>query len=68
VLVALCIAVVFFSVTSGDMINMFYFLVYGGLLPAIHGLRQEEPAAVEADEDELDVEDEEVAKEMHGRG
>jgi O-antigen ligase len=42
VLIALCIAVVFFSVTSGDMINMFYFLVYGGLLPAIHGLRRED--------------------------
>jgi hypothetical protein len=68
VLVALCTAVVFFSVTSGDMINMFYFLVYGGLLPAIHGLRREGPAAEEADEDELDVEEEEVAREMQGQG
>jgi O-antigen ligase len=68
VLIALCIAVVFFSVTSGDLLNMFYLLVYGGLLPAIHGLRREEPAAEEADEDDLDVEEEEVAKEMHGRG
>jgi O-antigen ligase len=55
VLIALCVGVVFFSVTSGDLLNMFYLLVYGGLLPAIRGLRRAEQADEEADEVELEV-------------
>lgn len=35
VVIGLCIGALFFSVTSGDMVNLFYFLVFGGLLPGV---------------------------------
>jgi O-antigen ligase len=66
VIMALCVAVVFFSIASGDMINMFYFLVYGGLLPAITWLRRARHFS-EADEDELGLEEREAENGMRGR-
>jgi hypothetical protein len=47
VMMALCVGAIFFSLTSGDMINFFYFLVFGGLLPSIGMLQRSRRASFE---------------------